>query len=158
MDLGTPVPKLFGAPGAPFGPVHFTKYPSNPACSEVNLETSLLADPLAQTRIPEQFNCEAVRDKCSYLPTHLVPITPLITFHHPPPRPQGYVVTIETTATQVFRVLYITLTGMMGYMVLSSGPWSILRCSWLHYQSGTNILVAWPTLVSAILTGILTPS
>ncbi|KAJ9051066.1 hypothetical protein DSO57_1008329 [Entomophthora muscae] len=40
---------LYCPPGAPFGPVHFTEYPPNPAYSEYNLETIFIADPLART-------------------------------------------------------------------------------------------------------------
>ncbi|KAJ9050339.1 hypothetical protein DSO57_1015164 [Entomophthora muscae] len=36
--------------GALFGPVHFTKYPPNPAYSEYNLETILIINPLERTR------------------------------------------------------------------------------------------------------------
>ncbi|KAJ9084826.1 hypothetical protein DSO57_1020256 [Entomophthora muscae] len=32
----------------------------------------------------------------------------------------------ETTSTQLFGVLYITLTGMMDSMIPTSGPWSLL--------------------------------
>ncbi|KAJ9088080.1 hypothetical protein DSO57_1026731 [Entomophthora muscae] len=44
---------LYCPPGAPFGPVHFTKYPPNPAYSEYNLETIIIANPLARTRETE---------------------------------------------------------------------------------------------------------
>ncbi|KAJ9082644.1 hypothetical protein DSO57_1002590 [Entomophthora muscae] len=39
---------LYRPPGAPFRPVHFTKYPLNLAYMEYNLETILIADPLAR--------------------------------------------------------------------------------------------------------------
>ncbi|KAJ9087274.1 hypothetical protein DSO57_1034750 [Entomophthora muscae] len=35
----------------------------------------------------------------------------------------------ETTSTQLFGVLYITLTGLVDSVVPNSRPWSLLRCS-----------------------------
>ncbi|KAJ9057705.1 hypothetical protein DSO57_1020040 [Entomophthora muscae] len=35
----------------------------------------------------------------------------------------------ETTYTQLFGVLYITLTRLVDSVVPNSGPWSLLRCS-----------------------------
>ncbi|KAJ9072260.1 hypothetical protein DSO57_1029488 [Entomophthora muscae] len=37
--------------------------------------------------------------------------------------------TAETTSTQLFRVLYITLTGLVDSVVPNSRPWSLLGCS-----------------------------
>ncbi|KAJ9064921.1 hypothetical protein DSO57_1025357 [Entomophthora muscae] len=42
-----------------------------------------------------------------------------------PDRPMESSTTAETTSTQLFGVLYITLTGLMDSMVLTSGPWSL---------------------------------
>ncbi|KAJ9065489.1 hypothetical protein DSO57_1019077 [Entomophthora muscae] len=44
---------LYCPPGALFGPLHFTKYPPNPAYTEYNLETILIANPLARARETE---------------------------------------------------------------------------------------------------------
>ncbi|KAJ9057002.1 DNA-directed DNA polymerase alpha catalytic subunit pol1 [Entomophthora muscae] len=53
-----PQPVLFRPAEAPFGPVHFTKHPLNPAYLEFNLENILIANPLTRTRKPETFNQE----------------------------------------------------------------------------------------------------
>ncbi|KAJ9079369.1 hypothetical protein DSO57_1036085 [Entomophthora muscae] len=43
-----------------------------------------------------------------------------------PNRPQDSVATDESTSTQIFGVMYITLTGLIDSMVPTSGPWAIL--------------------------------
>ncbi|KAJ9084848.1 hypothetical protein DSO57_1019913 [Entomophthora muscae] len=72
-----PPQALYCPPGAPFGPVHFTKYLPNPAYLEYNLETILIINPLERTRetkyighkgkwykVPSLF----FKDKYNYLP------------------------------------------------------------------------------------------
>ncbi|KAJ9053991.1 hypothetical protein DSO57_1019169 [Entomophthora muscae] len=49
-----------------------------------------------------------------------LPLTPQ------PDRPMETLTAAETTSTQLFGVLYITLTGMIDTMVPNSGPWSLL--------------------------------
>ncbi|KAJ9071614.1 hypothetical protein DSO57_1035234 [Entomophthora muscae] len=51
-------------------------------------------------------------------------MTPPLTLQ--PDRPMETPTTAETTSTQLFGVLYITLTGMIDTMVPNSGPWSLL--------------------------------
>ncbi|KAJ9050488.1 hypothetical protein DSO57_1013943 [Entomophthora muscae] len=51
-------------------------------------------------------------------------MTPLLTPR--PNRPMETPTTAETTSTQLFGVLYITLTGMMDSIIPTSGPWSLL--------------------------------
>ncbi|KAJ9070577.1 hypothetical protein DSO57_1006627 [Entomophthora muscae] len=47
--------------------------------------------------------------------------------HTPRPNhPQESVATDESTSTQVFGVMYITLTGLIDSMVPTSGPWAAL--------------------------------
>ncbi|KAJ9052348.1 hypothetical protein DSO57_1035095 [Entomophthora muscae] len=41
-------------------------------------------------------------------------------------RPQESVATDESTYTQVFGVMYITLTGLIDSIVPTSGPWEVL--------------------------------
>ncbi|KAJ9057143.1 hypothetical protein DSO57_1025301 [Entomophthora muscae] len=53
----------------------------------------------------------------------------------------------ETTSTQLFGVLYITLTGMVDSMVPNSGPWSLL------VQSISYIIKLAPILWWALPTG-----
>ncbi|KAJ9066621.1 hypothetical protein DSO57_1007696 [Entomophthora muscae] len=43
-----------------------------------------------------------------------------------PNRPQEFVTTNESTSTQIFGVMYITLTGLIDSMVPVSGPWAVL--------------------------------
>ncbi|KAJ9088421.1 hypothetical protein DSO57_1023338 [Entomophthora muscae] len=64
------------------------------------------------------------RDKNNFLPAYLVPMTPPL-----PPQPnrlQESVATNESTSTQIFGVMYITLTGLINSMVPVSRPWAVL--------------------------------
>ncbi|KAJ9077300.1 hypothetical protein DSO57_1018107 [Entomophthora muscae] len=126
-------PDLYCPPGAPFGPVHFTEYPPNPAYSEFTLEEILIHDPKARTRETEVLYREGTkiiwppllfRDKYNFRPAYLVPMTPPLT-----PRPnrlQESVATNESTSTQIFGVMYITLKGLIDSMVPVSRPWAFL--------------------------------
>ncbi|KAJ9054294.1 hypothetical protein DSO57_1016259 [Entomophthora muscae] len=86
QDQSAKLPQaLHCPPGAPFGPVHFTEYPPNPAYSEYNLETILIADPLARTRETKYIGHKGkqykrpprlFKDKYNYLPAYFVPMTP----------------------------------------------------------------------------------
>ncbi|KAJ9079631.1 hypothetical protein DSO57_1033362 [Entomophthora muscae] len=49
-----------------------------------------------------------------------LPLTPQLD------RPMKTPAAAKTTSTQLFGVLYITLTGMVDTMVPNSGPWSLL--------------------------------
>ncbi|KAJ9084144.1 hypothetical protein DSO57_1027360 [Entomophthora muscae] len=51
-------------------------------------------------------------------------MTPPLTLQ--PGRPQESVATDESTSTQIFGVMYITLTGLIDSMVPTSRPWAIL--------------------------------
>ncbi|KAJ9081098.1 hypothetical protein DSO57_1018257 [Entomophthora muscae] len=71
-------------PGAPLEPVHFTKYPPNPAYLEYGLETILIVDPLERTRETEYIGHKGKRIevppflfkyKYNYLPAYFVPMT-----------------------------------------------------------------------------------
>ncbi|KAJ9083905.1 hypothetical protein DSO57_1029834 [Entomophthora muscae] len=124
---------LYCPPGAPYSPVHFTKYPPNPAYLEFTLEEILIHDPEARTRETETVYREGTkititpllfRDKCNYLPTYLVPMTLSLTLW--PNRLQESVTTNESTSTQIFGVMYITLTGLIDSMVPASRPWALL--------------------------------
>ncbi|KAJ9060583.1 hypothetical protein DSO57_1029261 [Entomophthora muscae] len=126
-------PKLYRPPGAPFGPVHFTEYPPNPAYLEFTLEEILIQDPEARTRETKVLYREGIkiiwppllfRDKYNFLPAYLVPMTPPLTPQ--PNRPQESVAANESTSTKIFGVMYITLTGLIDSMVPTSGPWAIL--------------------------------
>ncbi|KAJ9076468.1 hypothetical protein DSO57_1025851 [Entomophthora muscae] len=64
-----------------------------------------------------------------------------------PNRPMEPPTGTETTSTQLFGVLYITLTGIVDTMVPNSGPWSLLR------QSVSYIIKLAPILWWALPTG-----
>ncbi|KAJ9060056.1 hypothetical protein DSO57_1034960 [Entomophthora muscae] len=126
-------PKLYRPPGAHFGPVHFTEYPPNPAYLEFTLEEILIHDPKARTRETEVLYREGIKipwppllfqDKYNFLPAYLGPMTPPLTLR--PNRLQESVATNESTSTQIFGVIYITLTGLIDSMVPVSGPWAVL--------------------------------
>ncbi|KAJ9088249.1 hypothetical protein DSO57_1024938 [Entomophthora muscae] len=51
-------------------------------------------------------------------------MTPPLTLR--PNCPQESVATDESTSTQIFVVIYITLTGLIDFMVPTSRPWAIL--------------------------------
>ncbi|KAJ9079110.1 hypothetical protein DSO57_1038875 [Entomophthora muscae] len=51
-------------------------------------------------------------------------MTPPLTLQ--PNRPQESVATNESTSTQIFGVMYITLTGLIDSMVPVSRPWAVL--------------------------------
>ncbi|KAJ9054963.1 hypothetical protein DSO57_1009120 [Entomophthora muscae] len=126
-------PDLYRPPGAPFGLVHFTKYPPNPAYSEFTLEGILIHDPKAKTRETENVYREGIKvtippllfqDKYNFWPAYLVPMTPPLTLR--PDHPQESVATNESTSTQIFGVMYITLTMLIDSMVPVSRPWAFL--------------------------------
>ncbi|KAJ9070506.1 hypothetical protein DSO57_1007434 [Entomophthora muscae] len=126
-------PDLYCPPGAPFCPVYFTKYPPKPVYSEFTLEEILIHNPKARTRETEVLYREGTkiiwppllfRDKYNFRPAYLVPMTPPLTLQ--PNLLQESVATNESTSTQIFGVMYITLTGLIDSMVPVSGPWAVL--------------------------------
>ncbi|KAJ9076629.1 hypothetical protein DSO57_1024285 [Entomophthora muscae] len=95
------------SPIAPYGPVHFTEYPSNPAYSEFTLEEILIHDPEARTRETETVYREDTkaiiplllfRNKYNYLPAYLVPMTLSLTPQ--PKHMQESVTASKSTSTQ----------------------------------------------------------
>ncbi|KAJ9073027.1 hypothetical protein DSO57_1020964 [Entomophthora muscae] len=157
---------LYCPPGAPFGPVHFTKYPPNSAYAEYDLETILIADPLARNKETEYIGHEGKRievppllfkDKYNYLPAYFVPMTLLLT---PQPNcPMGTPTAAKTMSTQLFGVLYINLTEMVDTIEPNSGPLSFLGQSvsyiiklapilWWALPSGPAVFCPKPTNAS----------
>ncbi|KAJ9079530.1 hypothetical protein DSO57_1034614 [Entomophthora muscae] len=141
-----------------FGPVHFTKYPPNPAYLEFDLETILIADSLARNRETEYIGHKGkwykvtpllLKDKYSYLPAYFVPMTPPLTLQ--PNCPMKPSPTAKTTSTQMFGVLYITLMGLVDSMVPNSGPWFLL---WQYVLYIINLA---PILWWALPTGPAVP-
>ncbi|KAJ9066941.1 hypothetical protein DSO57_1004704 [Entomophthora muscae] len=51
-------------------------------------------------------------------------MTPALTLR--PNRPQEFFAANESTSTQIFEVMYITLTSLIDSMVPASGPWALL--------------------------------
>ncbi|KAJ9063533.1 hypothetical protein DSO57_1000111 [Entomophthora muscae] len=143
---------------APFGPVHFTKYPPNPAYSEYNLETILIVNLLARTRETKYIGHKGKRiiikpllfkDKYNYLPVYFVPMNLHLTPR--PDHPMEPTAATETTSTQLFEVLFITLTGLVDSTVPNSGPWSLLG------QSVSYIIKLAPILWWALPAGLAAP-
>ncbi|KAJ9052723.1 hypothetical protein DSO57_1031411 [Entomophthora muscae] len=105
-----PSQALFCPPGAPFGPVHFNKYPPNPAYAEYNLKTIPIADPLARTRENEYIGREGksievppllFKEKYNYLCAYFFPMTLPLTL-----RPDHQIespAAAKTTSTQLFK-------------------------------------------------------
>ncbi|KAJ9064538.1 hypothetical protein DSO57_1029550 [Entomophthora muscae] len=73
-------------------------------------------------------------------------MTPPLTLQ--PERPMKTPDAAETMSTQLFGVLYITLTGMIDTMVPNSGPWSLLG------QSVSYIIKLAPILWRALPSGL----
>ncbi|KAJ9048877.1 hypothetical protein DSO57_1030263 [Entomophthora muscae] len=127
------LPKLYCPPGAPFGLVHFTEYPPNPAYLEFTLNEILIYDPEARARKTETIYRECTKitippllfcNKYNYLPIYLVLMT--LPFTLRPDRLQESVAANESNSNQIFGVMYITLTGLIDSMVPESGPWALL--------------------------------
>ncbi|KAJ9078389.1 hypothetical protein DSO57_1007105 [Entomophthora muscae] len=157
---------LYCPPGAPFRPVHSTEYPPNPTYTEYNLETILIANPLARTRETEYIGREEKRievlpllfkDKVNYLPAYFFPMTLPLTLQ--PNCPMETPTAAKTTSTQLFGVIYITLTGMVDTMVPNSGPCCLLGQSisyiiklalilWWALPSGPTLFCPKPTNAS----------
>ncbi|KAJ9053885.1 hypothetical protein DSO57_1020055 [Entomophthora muscae] len=74
-----------------------------------------------------------------------LPLTPR------PDRPLEPPAAAKTTSTQMFGVLYITLTGLADSMIPNSGPWSLLR------QSASYIIKLAPILWWALPAGLAAP-
>ncbi|KAJ9074353.1 hypothetical protein DSO57_1007202 [Entomophthora muscae] len=76
-------------------------------------------------------------------------MTPPLTLQ--PDHPLEPTAAAETTSTQLFGVLYITLTGLVDSMVPNSGPWSLLG------QSVPYIIKLAPILWWALPAGLAVP-
>ncbi|KAJ9060435.1 hypothetical protein DSO57_1030929 [Entomophthora muscae] len=97
------------------------------------MEETLIHSPEARTRETKTVYREGTKitippllfcDKYNFLPAYLVPMTPPLTLQ--PDRPQESVATNESTSTQVFGVMHITLTGLIDSMMPVSRPWAVL--------------------------------
>ncbi|KAJ9054787.1 hypothetical protein DSO57_1010660 [Entomophthora muscae] len=64
-----------------------------------------------------------------------------------PDHPQEIIITNNATSTQMFGVLYITLTGLVDSTVPNFGPWSLLGQSLSCHQVHSHPMVGitlWP--------------
>ncbi|KAJ9084305.1 hypothetical protein DSO57_1025893 [Entomophthora muscae] len=100
---------------------------------EFTLEEILIYNPEACTRETELISCEETWitmppllffNKYNYMPVYLVPMTPPLTLR--PNCPQESFATSKSTSTQIFGVMYITLTGLIDSILPTSRPWPIL--------------------------------
>ena len=112
QETADQLPNLYRPPGAPYGPVHFTKYPPNSAYLEFTLEEILIYNPEARTRETETVYREGNKiiippllfhNKYNYLPAYFVLMTPLHTLR--PNCLQESVAANESTSTQIFGVM-----------------------------------------------------
>ncbi|KAJ9084486.1 hypothetical protein DSO57_1023948 [Entomophthora muscae] len=83
------------------------------------------------------------------MPAYFVPMTLPLTPQ--PDCPMEPSTDANTTSTQLFGVLYITLTELVDSMVPNSGPWSLLG------QSLSSIIKLAPILWWALPTGLAVP-
>ncbi|KAJ9062800.1 hypothetical protein DSO57_1006867 [Entomophthora muscae] len=104
-----------------------------PSYFEFKLENILVANPLASTRETETIRRKGkwfvrpprlFKDKYNYLPAYFVSMNLPLTPH--PNCPMEPITTAKTTSTQLFGVLYITLTEFVDSMVPKLEPWSLL--------------------------------
>ncbi|KAJ9086879.1 hypothetical protein DSO57_1039021, partial [Entomophthora muscae] len=100
---------LYCPPGAPFGPVHFTKYLPSPTYLVFNLENILIANLLARNRLTKYIGGEGkwyevpprlFKDNYKYLPAYFVRMTPLLTLQ--PDCPMKPFTATKTTSPQMF--------------------------------------------------------
>ncbi|KAJ9069919.1 hypothetical protein DSO57_1013632 [Entomophthora muscae] len=121
----------------------------NPACLEFTLEEILIYDPEARTRETKTVYREGhkitippllFREKYNHLPEYLIPMTLPLTPQ--PNRPQEYIAANESTSTQIFGVMYITLTGLIDFMVPASRLWALLGKS-LSYIVKLALILWW---------------
>ncbi|KAJ9059846.1 hypothetical protein DSO57_1037268 [Entomophthora muscae] len=127
-DSTDPLLALFHPSGTPFGPIHFTKHPLSLAFSRFILENIFLDNLLchAMSCKHETFGREEY-----WYTGHKQPSYHVFGTHDPfcdtqPNHPQDLGITNETTSTQLFGVIYITLTGLMDSTVLCSVLWSLI--------------------------------
>ncbi|KAJ9054473.1 hypothetical protein DSO57_1014153 [Entomophthora muscae] len=132
QEIADQLPKFYHLQGAPFGTVHFTEYPPTLAYLEFMLEKILIYEPEARTTETEIIYREGTkitrplllfRNKYNYLPAYLVPMTPPLTLQ--PNHPQESVAANEFTSTQIFGVMYITLTGLIDSMLAAILLWAL---------------------------------
>ncbi|KAJ9080057.1 hypothetical protein DSO57_1029059 [Entomophthora muscae] len=125
-----PPPAVLRPSGAPFGPVHFTDYPLKPKYKDYTPEKILKLDPLDHIQSTIRYNRQGLwifstpklfRGKFNYLLAYNIymelPVTP-----KPIPASSPNFPTDHTS--KLFRIVYITLTGVVDTIVPAAGPMS----------------------------------
>ncbi|KAJ9071908.1 hypothetical protein DSO57_1032650 [Entomophthora muscae] len=124
------MPVIYCLPGASFGPVHFTEYPLKPEYKDYTSDQILAQDLLAQTKKLTSYNQKDLwnvtephlfRDKYNFLPAYQLDMGPPVT---PKPMPASAAELPLDHTNKLFGIVYITLTGVIDTIVLTTGPWS----------------------------------
>ncbi|KAJ9069491.1 hypothetical protein DSO57_1018130 [Entomophthora muscae] len=124
------LPAVFRPPGAPFGPFHFTDYPLKPKYKDYTPEKILELDPLARIQSAIRYNHQGLwifstpklfRGKFNYLPAYNIYMKPPVI---PKPMPASSPNLPTDYTSKLFRIMYITLTGVVDTIVPAAGPWS----------------------------------
>ncbi|KAJ9073175.1 hypothetical protein DSO57_1019224 [Entomophthora muscae] len=120
---------MYCLPGAPFGPVHFTKYPLKPEYRDYTTNNILAWDPWARITERTRYNREGpwyiiksslFRDKYNFLPAYQIDMEPPVT---PKPMPASAAKLLLDHANKLFEIVYITLTGVIDTIVPAASPW-----------------------------------
>ncbi|KAJ9071660.1 hypothetical protein DSO57_1034814 [Entomophthora muscae] len=127
------MPTDFCPPEAPVGPIHFTEYPLKPKYKDYTLEKILELDPLAHIPSAVRYNCQVSRGKFNYLPAYLpsykFDMKPPVT---PKPMPASSPNLPTDHSSKLFRIVYITLTGVIDTIIPAAGLWSWVRKSFFY--------------------------
>ncbi|KAJ9057696.1 hypothetical protein DSO57_1020169 [Entomophthora muscae] len=120
---------MYRLPGASFGPVHFTEYLLKPDYKDYTADNILSRDPLARTTELTRYNQEGpwyvtkprlFRDKYNFLPAYQMDMEPPVT---PKPMPASAAELPLDHTNKLFRIVYITLTGVIDTIVPAAGLW-----------------------------------
>ncbi|KAJ9081587.1 hypothetical protein DSO57_1013116 [Entomophthora muscae] len=120
---------MYRLPGAPFGPVHFTEYPLKPEYKDYTTNNILAWDPLARTTELTRYNQEGpwyvtkpclFRDKYNFLPAYQMDMELPVT---PKPMPASSTKLPLEHSNKLFRIVYITLMGVIDTIVPAAGLW-----------------------------------
>ncbi|KAJ9057202.1 hypothetical protein DSO57_1024857 [Entomophthora muscae] len=125
-------------PGVPFGPVHFTDYPLKSEYKDYTPEKILKLDSLAHMQSEVRYNHQGLwifstpklfRGKFKYLPAYNLCMELPVT-SKPMPAPSPNLPTDHTG--KLFRIVYITLTGVIDTIIQAASPWSWVEKSFSY--------------------------
>ncbi|KAJ9080472.1 hypothetical protein DSO57_1024633 [Entomophthora muscae] len=129
------LPAVYYPPGAPFGLVHFTDYPLKPEYKDYTPEKILELDPLSHIQSAVRYNHQGpwifstlklFRGKSNYLPAYNIHMELPVT---PKPMPASLPDLPTDHTNKLFRIVYITLTGVIDTIIPAASPWSWVRKS-----------------------------